>query len=91
MSALFNAGVLKAAAVSGVCFKFKTNLKILCPSRCVVSFHFKVKETHVILDLFFTVPVNDFWNADTSEEFSVQLRSCFTPCFLPPQQCMWSV
>lgn len=45
--------VLKAGVVSGVCFKFKTHFKILCPSRCVVAFHFKVKETHLVLDFFF--------------------------------------
>lgn len=32
MSAFVNVGVLKAAAVSGVCFKIKTNFKNLCPS-----------------------------------------------------------
>lgn len=31
MSASVNVGILKAAAVFGVCFKFKANLKILCP------------------------------------------------------------
>lgn len=32
MNGFVTVGVLKAVAVSGVCFKFKNNLKILYPS-----------------------------------------------------------
>lgn len=52
MSALVNGGVLKAAAVSGVCFKFKTNLNL---KFCIVQgglCHFKVKKTHLFFDFF---------------------------------------
>lgn len=52
VSALVNGGVLKAAAVSGVCFKFKTNLNL---KFCIVQgglCHFKVKKIHLFFDFF---------------------------------------
>lgn len=72
------------------CLEFVSNLWLILEF-CVLQVLFQSEGNSLTFGPFFTVPGYDFWNADTSEGFSFLLKSCFTPCFLPPQPCMWSV
>lgn len=72
------------------CLEFVSNLQLILKF-CVPQVLFQSEGNSLTSRSFFTIPVNDFWNADASEGFSAQLKSCFNPCFLPPQPCMWSV
>lgn len=66
------------------CLEFVSNLRIILKIY-ILHVLFQSEGTSLTFGPFFAAPVNDFWNAGMSEGFTVQLRSCFTPCFLPLQ------
>lgn len=58
------------------CLEFVSNLRLILKF-CVLQVSFPSEGNSPLLDLLFTVPVNDFWDADTSEDIQCPAPELF--------------